>query len=393
MTKQDFAELYKIADRLPDVDRLGVFSPIKDGERKLFPKATWLPRRKWDLNRPSKKRFDVLIASNVFMYSPDPARWFRNVMASCKYLLILDPIRRKRTAESELGSDGDQVRFSVGDEQPRIDHIFDLQALGDRLLAYKTFYGGSSPNDEDPMHVVALIKGDLADPLVRIDDYPSGVRPILPDLAPLHKILGKFESAALPYHLGIVPALLTEEMWQFLERLEYLVPVMHGYDHAYPKYSAILQEKNDIYNQSTLGVFNEFSGQSYDEILQKLEEGRGAMQSRLNDDVTTYIPPCNIGDRKTGRALEAVGFSRYLSKKRIPGCRLPWIKSDFDGRSPDYDFSNTPDVVNLHVTWEWDVEREGDSLSLDRLIEHLQERLSRAHQFSNTMISVLDGPS
>jgi hypothetical protein len=35
-----------------------------------------LPRSLWDLNEPTRERFDLLVASNVFMYSRDPKRWF-----------------------------------------------------------------------------------------------------------------------------------------------------------------------------------------------------------------------------------------------------------------------------------------------------------------------------
>ena len=373
MTKQDFAELYKIANQLPPVDRLGVFSPIRDGERKLFPKAIRLPQRKWDLNEPSKKRFDVLIAANVFMYSPDPAKWFRNVLASCRYFILLDLVRRRRGASGEFGSDGDSSRFAVGANIPRTDSYFDLADLGDRVLATKSFFGGANEADGSPLHFIAIIRGDLAEPVIRIDDYPTGIRPILPDLSPIHDVIGKFETARLPYHLGIVPSLLTDEMFEFLEGLNFMIPVVHGYDHSYPKYAPILEKKDDIYNQKTVGVFNEFSGQSFDEILGKLTRGRALLEDRLDTSVTSYIPPCNIGDRNTARALEAAGYERYFSEKRIPGCSLPWIRSDFYGRSPEYPSSKSPTVSTFHTTWEWDVVREGNTTALDLAISTLQK--------------------
>ena len=218
---------------------------------------------------------------------------------------------------------------------------------------------------------MALIKGDLADPVVRIDDSPTGIRPLLPDLTPLHDILMKFESAGLFYHLGIVPAILTEVVFQFLERLEYMIPVVHGFDHGYPEYSAILEAKGDIYNKSPIGVFNEFKGQSYGAIRQKLSEARRILEDRLNCAANSYIPPCNTGDRKTARALLDSGYSRYFSEKKIPSRELPWIRSDFYGISPDFDYDMPSLVTTLHTTWEWDVSRGGDSQSLDKLIEHL----------------------
>lgn len=389
MTKEDFVELARIARNLPDFERVGVFSPIKEGEKTLFPKATGLPRWKWDLNKPSRKRFDVLLAANVFMYSPDPDRWFRNVLASCNYFIMLDLIRRRRDENSEFGSDKDCMRYGVREERPRTDEFFDLHTLGDRLLSYKTFFGGSNPTDEAPVHVLALIKGDLADPVIRIDDYPTGIRPILPDLSPLHDILLKFESAELTYHLGIVPAILTEKMFQFLERLEYMIPCVHGFDHGYPTYSHILEEKGDIYNKGTVGVFNEFKGQKYDAIREKLSDARRILEDRLSGSATSYIPPCNIGDRMTGRALLDTGFSRYFSEKKIPGCELPWIRSDFYGVSPDFDFGASSQVTTLHTTWEWDVSRRGDTGALDKLIHHLKSEKRKTESRTEKMKALL----
>lgn len=44
MTKEDFVELKRIAENLPGFERIGVSSPIKEGEKKLFPNAIALLR-------------------------------------------------------------------------------------------------------------------------------------------------------------------------------------------------------------------------------------------------------------------------------------------------------------------------------------------------------------
>jgi len=374
MTKEDFEELQRLAPHLSEFRSTGVFSPIREGERKIFPKATSLPPRRWNLNKPHRQRFDLLVASNVFMYSPDPARWFRHVLASCKYFLLLDLVRRRRAQNSELGADKDSMRYAIGEARPRVERHFDLGNLGDRLLGHRTFYGGASAFDDDPLHVVALFRGDLADPILRVDDYPTGVRPILPDLSPLHEILRKIEARGLRFYLGIVPALLTEEMFDFLDGLEHMIPAVHGYDHAYPKYAPLLRAKGDPFNQRTVGTFNEFKGQPYDVILDRLREGRRLLHERLGKVVEAYIPPCNLGDRRTTRALIQAGYNLYLSEKRLPACPLPWIQSDFYGRSGGYDYSRQPDIVTLHATWEYDLAREGGGHALDRLLDHLAAR-------------------
>lgn len=374
MTNEDFHQLQRLARQMSDFPRIGVLSPIRGGERKIFPKATRLPRRRWDLNKPGGQRFDLLVASNVFMYSPDPARWFRHVLASCKYFLLLDLVRRRRSDSDEFGTDGDCMRYAIGDSRPRVERHFDLNCLGDRLMGYHTFYGGANAVDADPLHFIGLFRGDLADPILRFDDYPTGIRPILPDLSPLHDILRKVEATGLRYYLGIVPFLLSEEMFRFLGSLKHMTPAVHGYDHGYPNYAPILHAKGDPFNQRTVGLFNEFKGQPFDVILAKLRDGRRLLEDRLGKVVEAYIPPCNVGDRQTGRALVEAGYNLYLSGRRIPGCPLPWVRSDFSGRSGEFNFNRPAEVFALHVTWEWDVIRRGETGGLDRLLDHLANR-------------------
>lgn len=375
MTSEDLEQLSDVANGLPAFESVGLFSPLRDAELALFPHGKRLPRWRWDLNKPGRKQFDLLVACNVFMHAPDPAQWFRHVLASCRYFLLLDLIRRKRSPDAEEGPFGDAVRFSVGGEETRIANTFTLESLGDRLLAYRTFYGGANEFDDDPLHFIALIRGDLAEPVIRIDDYPTGIRPILPDLSPIHEVIQKFEEAGLPYYLGIVPGLLDDNMLRFLQSLEHMRPAVHGYDHAYPNYAPYLSAKGDPYNEHTVRTFNEFRGHTVEQIKEKLTDGRKKLEDSLGREATTYIPACNRGDRRTGQALQEAGYKQYMSEKSIPFCRLPQFKSDFYGRSNEYDYSARPRVVTLHTTWEWDVHRKGNPNSLDRLVKHLGTRL------------------
>jgi hypothetical protein len=150
-----------------------------------------------------------------------------------------------------------------------------------------------------------------------------------------------------------------------------VIPSVHGYDHGYPRYAPVLEAKNDPYNQRTIGSFDEFKGQRYTQIVEKLHKGRLALKLGLGKPVDTYIPPGNRGSRRTGRALKEAGYSAYFSERPIPGCKLLGITSDFYGRSPEYDFGRSSHVVTLHTTWEWDVVRRGDTVSLDKLLDHL----------------------
>lgn len=389
MTSEDLHQLQRLAPGLEQFPRMGILSPARGGEDKIFPRATALPRWRWDLNKPGGRRFDLLVAANVFMYGADPALWFRHVLATCKYFLLLDLVRRQRSERTEFGSDGDCMRYAVGDAHPRVDRHFRLDTLGDRLLGYRTFHGGANSFDDAPLHVVAFIRGDLADPVLRIDDYPTGVRPIPTDLLPLHETLYRVEQRGLRYHLGIVPALLTDAMFRFLGDLKHVIPAVHGYDHSYSKYAPLLQSSGDPFNERTVGVFNEFRGQPYDVILARLRDGRRLLQDRLGKPVDAYIPPCNIGDRRTGRALVEAGYRCYLSERRIPGCPLPWFRSDFYGRSSDFDYSRRPDIVTLHNTWEADLVRQGAGPTLDRLLDHLRDRKQAERQRGEQVASIV----
>ncbi len=378
MTPEDLQQLARVAVPLRDLGRIGVLSPARGAERRIFPGAAALPRWRWDLDRPGRRAFDLLVAANVFLCSDDPARWFRHVLACCRYLLLLDVVRRRRSPDSELGPDGDRTRFSIGGARPRVERSFDLDSLGERLLAHRTYAGGANEFDDAPLHFLALIRGDLADPVLRIDDYPTGVRPILDDLTPLHALLDKVEARGLRYHLGIVPALLDRRMGAFLETLERMVPAAHGYDHGYPERSARLLDSGDPLNARTLGAFNEFSGRSYTRILAALTAGREAIERSIGRPVEAYIPPGNRGDRRTGRALARAGFRYYLSDRRVPGCALPWFRSDFSGRSTEFDPAAAPRVVALHLTWEWDVARARGPRPLERLLDSLAARAAAA---------------
>jgi hypothetical protein len=190
VTNEDFDQLQRVGGHLSGLPTTGLLSPVhlrsrrppwrrpEIGEHLVFPGATRLFRRHWDLGEPSDRRFDLLVASNVFMYSPDPPRWFGNVLAACGYFLLIEPVRRKRGEESEFGPDGDRVRYAVGDARPRVEQSYDLEQLGDRLLGYHTYFGGANAFDREPVQVMALIRGELAR-----DEQPAAVRSALTELA------------------------------------------------------------------------------------------------------------------------------------------------------------------------------------------------------------------
>jgi hypothetical protein len=371
MTNEVLALLAKLKSRCAGLRRIALLSPSPE-ERAMFPEATVFPAGAWNLNTPRPDlRFDLVIACHVFHYSLDPSRWFGNVLGSCRAFLLADVIWRKRSAESEFGHDGDFMRYAVGPHRPRVPRYFDLNSFGDRLLGYTTFDGGSNQYG-DSRHVLALIRGDLTHPLLRVDDYPTGVRPILADMAPIHGLLDLFEARGIPFHLGIVPGILNDAMIRTLRGYRRMVPVQHGYDHRYPQCSALLLRKSDPFNErGTVGGFDEFRWQRFSTIERKLREGKVLLEGRLGRPVETYIPPCNRCNRATARALRALDFKLCLSQDRVPGGYVPVLRSDFYGRSADLGDGSLPEVIGLHATWEWDQQRKGDTMSLIRLLDRV----------------------
>lgn len=365
MTKEVIPVLARITTQLAPFRRVALLSP-SDEERAMFPEATVIGRRDWNLNTPRPDlRFDLIIAGHVGHQSLDPTRWLSNVLGSCRVLLLAD------AQESEGGRLGASRIYVLESHRPRVECDVDLGSFGDRLLCYCTVDGGSKQNG-NARGVLALIRGALTYPLVRIDDYPSGIRPILPDMAPIHEILEQFETRGIPYHLGIVPGILNDDMINALRSLRHMIPVQHGFDHCYPRYSALLIRNRDPYNErGTIGGFDEFRWQSVGTIERKLREGKALLEGRLGRPVEEYIPPCNRCNRATARVLKKLGFRLCLSEGRVPGGFVPRLRSDFYGRSAGLQNGAIPEVVGLHVTWEWDLQRDGDTTSLSRLLDRI----------------------
>jgi hypothetical protein len=335
LSADDSQLLSRVASLLPKGLGVGLLHPARE-EARISARFQAITKRSWDLRFRSAQRYDVLVAGRVPGFSLRGAP-FRAALSSCQLLITLE--------EAALGTDSSEP-------------LAQLPVSGGALRVYR---------------------GELTDPLLRVDDYPTGVRPILDDLSSLHDVLSQIDAAGLPFHLGIVPALLDDRMTAFLRGLPALVVSMHGFEHGYAKHSQLLIRAGDPQNQrGTVTGFDEFSGQPYAEILDKVRAGRALLESRLGQVPRSYIPPCNAGNRSTGRALLATGFEYVLSEKLIPGCELPSIRSDFYDRTSAFPADCQPKVASLHATWEADLLRAGDTRSLPRFLAALVEQRARA---------------
>ena len=335
LSEDDRRLLARVASVLPQRWRVGLLHPARE-DAQVSARFEAITPRSWDLRFRSVQRYDALVAGRLPGFALGGPH-FRAALASCQLLIALD-----------------------GPSAPD---------------------SGTAPLEELALAegTLRVYRGELSDPLLRVDDYPTGVRPILEDLSSLHDVLSQIDAAGLPFHLGVVPALLDERMALFLRGLSQLVVSMHGFEHGYAEHSQILLRAGDPLNQrGTVGGFDEFAGQPYADILQKIQDGRRLLVSRLGQVPRSYIPPCNAGNRSTGRALLATGFEYVLTEKLIPGCELPHIRSDFYDRSSAFLADRQPNVASLHATWEADMLRAGDTQSLPRFLAALVAQRTQA---------------
>lgn len=338
--------LARLGGFVPERWTVALLAPSR-AERRAMPSAQAIFPEEWDFRRRRPPGRHLVVGSGLELAS-DPLR-MRNLLASCRLLVTLEHATESGDAEVERCL----ARVGLGELELR------------------------------------LYRGDFTDPLLRVDDYPTGVRPIMSDLQPLHDVLLRIDRAGIPFHLGIVPAILEEPMVRFLNGLEHLVVAQHGFDHGYPIYSKRLLERGDPMNQrGTVGAFDEFAGRGYEEQLELLGRGREILLSRLGRPVASYVPPTNTANRRTGRALEALRFEYVLTEHAVPGCKLPWIPSGFYGRSSELAPGAVPDVATLHVTWEADLARSGvESLApfLAAVLGERQRRRDEVHRVADRM--------
>lgn len=184
--------------------------------------------------------------------------------------------------------------------------------------------------------------------IIRIDDYPAGIRPIQPgQLDTFDLMLNEFERYGIQIHLGIVPITYLREAHKLKQ--SNIVACCHGYDHDYALKSA--QLKNDPFNKSTFGEFDEFAQISRHKIKDRLITGKVILEREFGP-VDTYIPVCNQINEELAVMLEEVGYRRILCENVVKS-PIPILKSDLYGKLEDYDFGKH-EVITLHMAWEWD---------------------------------------
>jgi hypothetical protein len=130
--------------------------------KKLFPNVSVLMEEHWDLYGTIDKKFDLVIASNVFMASKDPDLWFDNVLAVGRYAFIQDNVLGWRTAKSELATGtGDFMRYSYLPDHPaRIDTAYDLHKQDHRIKEIVFYNCPPGPENRESKAFVMFMKSD-----------------------------------------------------------------------------------------------------------------------------------------------------------------------------------------------------------------------------------------
>lgn len=123
--------------------------------KKYYTKVKEITRNEWDFLNSSEEKHQTIFAANVFHYIPYPYIAFENIFKSCEYLIIQDLIYRPRGKDSEFGTDGDCMRYSLYEDRSEQLTAFDLTIYDSRIIWYDVY------NDGDSKHFIALMKGDL----------------------------------------------------------------------------------------------------------------------------------------------------------------------------------------------------------------------------------------
>lgn len=117
--REAWSEWKSLFDKSPEkiINSVAVLSPSY-GELKLLKElfdgdVVVLNKNDWDLNYENNNQYDLIVCSNIFVYSNDPTLWFSNVLKSCKFLWIYDIAAGKNGIGLEYFSEGEKCRFKL----------------------------------------------------------------------------------------------------------------------------------------------------------------------------------------------------------------------------------------------------------------------------------------
>lgn len=211
--------------------------------------------------------------------------------------------------------------------------------------------------------------------ILRVDDFP-GTKPAefwkhnLENFKRFDDLLGEYVDL---YVLGVIPKYTTPEMIDFLEMSDRIQVALHGVEH----------------DENYLNEFRDY--ETEDEVLQKILSAKEPLKNcNAGVDIIDYIPPHNVIDVKTIRALFRAGFRRIYGGPGTDQSLFTVARSmGFEtlyshhpiwyGRSDELlnrdeahkvinlpIFKEQQTVLTIHWPWEWNI-------GLDNLRKFLEE--------------------
>lgn len=177
---------------------------------------------------------------------------------------------------------------------------------------------------------------------VRLDDYPTGVRPIIHNhIQEFDRILSRFEHYEVPYLLAVVPTLVTEDDLEYLKTLKWAEIALHGYNHNFFTWN---------------GTNNhEFLDMDQEQIDMKLAHGL----SILSDfTITCFVAPFNNYTQPLLSSLLHFGLTQVTvgpeTERYLDFSGFEVFKPKFYGRLREWRSSIGFEDIALHLTWEHD---------------------------------------
>jgi len=208
--------------------------------------------------------------------------------------------------------------------------------------------------------------------LVRIDDYPTGVKPIIENrFEKFDEVLSLFEKAKIPYHLGVVPMLIDQDDVDYLNSLEHVNLCIHGYDHNFERWKTHPEDRE------------EFRDHTYQEIIEKLHPAIMRCYEMGLDVLDVYIPTFNRINQTLLDALSDLGCGtvttgvQYDTSLNFYNMKRVTPRNEFYGKSSEiYEnmhlFSSGYHIA-LHLKWEVEEKKKyGENWRLPWIIKFLE---------------------
>lgn len=171
---------------------------------------------------------------------------------------------------------------------------------------------------------------------MRVDDFP-GTKPVefhkhnLDSFKVFDEILR--ENCVNEYYLGMIPAYIETEHYEFFKENEHIIPAVHGLIHDERK-------------------VDEFDGMCKGDITHRLNVTRISMENLIGRKIDTYIPPHNYIKYEHLMLLAMAGFKRLmvgpgLDDKLINTLNVSQYEIELMQSYPPYEYGRTDELAQI----------------------------------------------